>query len=119
MMPISRKIVLKTADLTLSSIQDFVSPDIFQKVDFGEIVCQIFDDSGLSDGLELAKESGVPLFSESIDVALIKFSHEIDDFDSSIGQDKFLIHPSWKKIRQSGIKCAQLLENYLKDHNVR
>jgi hypothetical protein len=63
--------------------------------DLSEAICQLFDDTGLSDLLEKDR----PIFNPQLDDKFKALSRAIDCIDRSLGPAEMVAHPKMREIR--------------------
>ena len=73
-----------------------------------EAVCQLYDDSGLT---ELLQDKSKPVISLQVDNILRELSSELDGIDSQMSAKDILEHPRWPKIRELADQAWQLMNS--------
>jgi hypothetical protein len=78
-----------------------------------ELVCQLFDDTALSD--YLAKARGAPLFSSSVDTLLREISGLLSQVDLDLPPRLLLREPQWQEVQTKAAEAAQQIDELLRE----
>ena len=74
-----------------------------------EVVCQLFDDTGIGDELS-EMEHGIVL-SEDLDPVFRELRELFDSIDYRVGVANILNHPKWPKVAELASRALKLLES--------
>ena len=85
----------------------WVKGDGPEKSSYVEVVCQLFDDTGL--GEELEKEDQ-PVFSPKADETLRDLSGLINKIDYKLGSEKIINLPVWPRVMELSHRALKILE---------
>ena len=77
---------------------------------FAEVVCQLFDDTGIGD--ELSEKQTGYILSEELDSVLEEISKLLDSIDHRMDALKILNHPKWPKVCECSTIALKLLYKY-------
>lgn len=102
-----------TGEVVLRGFRELARDDVLSRVDFGELACQIFDDSGFDD-LREELSTGEFFFSPEIDRHIAQVSEAIDGIEDT--QDALFSKEGNRKFKiaqESARQCVPLLERWL------
>lgn len=72
-----------------------------------EVVCQLFDDTGIGDIINEPEEGVV--VSEALDPILRELSDIFDSLDYKIGTERILNHPKWLRVIEIASQAVKIL----------
>ncbi len=76
---------------------------------YTEVVCQLFDDTGIGDELCLEQHDGY-VISKDIDPMLHELSDLLDSINSNLDTQEILKSPNWEEIRSCASHALKLLK---------
>ena len=84
--------------------------------EFVEVVCQLFDDSGLGDYLDA--KSGDIILSKDLDIIMRELDSILRAIDSKIGAKNILTHPNWSKVLGLSSQALTLIQELIIENEV-